>query len=76
VCRSHVAEGWEHDRHQAVTDPVLVGQQRGKHPVREAHRIGPGFHCNHPKVLAGQAEHVCDRAGAVVHAVEDRLSEV
>ena len=76
VCRPHVTEGWEHDRHQAVVDPVVVGQQRGEHPVREAHRIGLGFHCNHPEVLAGQAEYVPDRAGAVVHAVEHRLSEV
>jgi hypothetical protein len=76
VCRTRLTEGWEHDRHQAIEDAVVIGLHGGEHPVGKVRRIGLRLGRYRPEILACRPEDIPDRAVAVVDAVEHRLGKI
>ncbi len=76
MCQPRLAESRKRDRHQAIIDAVVVGQDRPEHAIRERHRLGLGLDRDGPELFAGRPEHVPDGTIAVVHAVVDRLGEI
>ena len=76
MCHSRIAQGWEHDRHQAIVGAILVGQQCGEHTIRKTARVGSSLDCNRPEILACRPKDISDRAVAVVDAVDHRFGKV